>query len=157
MNKVLLIALSSVLFSHESVAMEDPETQNYYAIKENSSTYQRTSKKSTDYLREQEAIEKQKSVEKVFDMGIREYKKKNNESYKEALNYFGIAASSGHDGAQNALGVFYENGLGIPRNFVLAKKWYGEAAKNGNTNARESVERLSEIEDYYQYKLFGIW
>lgn len=143
MNKFTLIAISSMVFSHAALAMIECDSLPQSGVHKRQKTASQE--------------EKSQTPEDYFQHGITEYKKKTQESYAYAVNFFHIAASNGHELAQNGLGVMYENGLGTPRNIALAKYWYGEAAKSGNSNAKESIERISDKEEHYLYRLFGVW
>ena len=59
---------------------------------------------------------------------------------------FGIqkAANQGYSDAQFALGLLYENGVGVDRNLGEAKTLYHEAAGHGNVNAQAALVRLQE-------------
>ena len=46
----------------------------------------------------------------------------------EALRLFRLAAEQGHWVAQQDLGSMYENGQGVPKDYVLAYMWYNLAA-----------------------------
>ena len=45
-------------------------------------------------------------------------------------------AESGNASAQNALGVMYHEGEGVPQNYAEAVKWFGRAAKQGDAEAQ---------------------
>ena len=53
----------------------------------------------------------------------------------EAVAWFSAAASQGHAGAQNHLGVRYMRGEGVGQDDVLAFKWIFLAAEQGNASA----------------------
>ena len=51
--------------------------------------------------------------------------------YREALKWYGLAAEQGNPDAQNDLGSMFLNGLGVPKDAVLAVKGYRLAAAQG--------------------------
>ena len=59
--------------------------------------------------------------------------------YKEAVQYFKIAAKKGYAAAMNGVGVAYANGVGAPRNISIALKWYTKAAQKGHARAMSSL------------------
>ena len=60
--------------------------------------------------------------------------------YKNALREFKAAAENGNAAAQYLLGFMYGKGRGVPRNYVLAYKWYSLAAARGNRRAAKSLD-----------------
>ncbi|KAI0720841.1 hypothetical protein C8T65DRAFT_633001 [Cerioporus squamosus] len=54
------------------------------------------------------------------------------------------AARKGLPSAEFALGYYSEVGVGGPRNIDAARKWYQRAAQNGNTDAAERLQALSQ-------------
>jgi TPR repeat protein len=46
------------------------------------------------------------------------------------------SAKHGNAKAQTLLGFMYENGRGVPQNYVLAAEWYGRAAAQGDPGAQ---------------------
>ena len=60
------------------------------------------------------------------------------------LNYIIKSASSGDAKAQYILGIIYSNGYGVEQNYIVAKKWYLKAAKQGNKDALLAVKLLNE-------------
>lgn len=64
------------------------------------------------------------------------------EQYKIALDWLEKAALQGHGGAQFCLGVMYDFGKGVERDFLKAAYWYGEAAKQGHGEAQFQIARM---------------
>ena len=62
-----------------------------------------------------------------------------------AFQYFQIAAQHGNASAQHVLGFCYENGKVVEVEIEKAKYWYGEAAKQGNMEAIDALNRLKSI------------
>ncbi|MGI9439961.1 MAG: tetratricopeptide repeat protein [Parvibaculales bacterium] len=57
-------------------------------------------------------------------------------NYKEAVKWYRQAAERGDAGAQNNLGVMYNNGEGVIKNDKTAVKWFRQAAVQGNALAQ---------------------
>lgn len=55
--------------------------------------------------------------------------------YKEAMEWYLMAAEQNHVTAQYNVGLLHEHGLGAEKNYTEAMKWYLEAAKNGHREA----------------------
>ena len=55
-------------------------------------------------------------------------------------------AESGNAAAQCVLGVMYENGLGVRRNFERAADWYGKAASQGYAEAQELLDAMRDAD-----------
>jgi hypothetical protein len=55
--------------------------------------------------------------------------------YAKAFSIWKVKAEQDDQEAQNFLGIHYLLGLGVKRNFVLARKWYEKAAKSGHPDA----------------------
>src|SRR5207249_576183 len=73
----------------------------------------------------------------------------------EALRWFHSAAEQGNAVGQLKVGLFYERGQGVPKDFAEAAKWYRKAAEQGNTDAQILLGRCYEIgqgvpQDYMQ-------
>ena len=51
-------------------------------------------------------------------------------------------AKAGHAGAQNNLGVMYENGDGVPKDLAKAVEWWQKAAAQGNAIAQYLLGRM---------------
>jgi hypothetical protein len=65
--------------------------------------------------------------------------------YATAVRLIGPLAEQGDASAQYMLGVFYDNGLGVPQNRVHAHMWLNLAATQGKEGAaafRDLVARL---------------
>jgi uncharacterized protein len=64
--------------------------------------------------------------------------------YKEALKWHRLAAEQGDARAQNNLGVMYDEGQGVPQDYVQAHMWFNLAGASGHANAiknRDAVAR----------------
>ncbi len=61
--------------------------------------------------------------------------------YDRALREFRLLAEQGHAQAQVNLGIIYSQGLGVPKDFVQAYRWYTLAADqgNGSTHRRSPI------------------
>ena len=79
-------------------------------------------------------------TEKLFIKADKEWDKGN---LKIAFELFLEGAKAGHEPCQDNLGVFYECGLGTPKNSKKALYWYKRAIKTG------SATGMSNIANYY--------
>lgn len=66
----------------------------------------------------------EESKEELFEMGLSAYQ---NGDYSTAVEYYQKAASQGHGKANLALGVMYEEGIGVERSNRRAFEYYYEA------------------------------
>ena len=64
--------------------------------------------------------------------------------YAKAFPIWKVRAEQDDQEAQNYLGIHYLLGLGVKRNFVLAKKWYEKAAKSGHSDAQRNLGVMYE-------------
>ncbi|MEX2650136.1 MAG: ankyrin repeat domain-containing protein [Alphaproteobacteria bacterium] len=64
--------------------------------------------------------------------------------YAVALSEWGRAANEGDARSQYHLGKLYEEGLGVPQNFVEAHRWYNLAAAQGDAEARTARDAIAE-------------
>ena len=60
----------------------------------------------------------------------------------KSFEYHLAAASLGHANAQNDVGRFYENGIGVAKDVKKAIDYYKQAADQGNASAADSLKRL---------------
>lgn len=56
--------------------------------------------------------------------------------YKQAANWFSLAADQGHAGAQNSLGFCYFNGYGVEQDTASAVLWFRKAAEQNHEVAQ---------------------
>lgn len=71
-----------------------------------------------------------------FNKGVEAYWR---DDYEEALQNFRPLAGQGHAGAQNSLGLMYDQGQGVPQNYGEAVKWFTKAAEQEVANAQFSL------------------
>lgn len=62
--------------------------------------------------------------------------------YVEAVSILKPLAHEGNPIAQFSIGVMYDDGVGLPRNYSLAFKWYLKAAKKGLVDAQFMVGKF---------------
>ncbi|WP_026665326.1 tetratricopeptide repeat protein [Butyrivibrio sp. FC2001] len=62
--------------------------------------------------------------------------------YVKAFNLYKKSADMGNSHAMFNLGLCYEDGIGVPKDYNLAAKWYKKAHDNGEENAAEKCDRL---------------
>lgn len=55
------------------------------------------------------------------------------------ISWYRTAAKRGNADAQYALGIMYENGQGVPRNYATATAWYTKAAEQGDADAQSKL------------------
>ncbi len=72
----------------------------------------------------------------TFDDGVQAYDK---QDYKTAFKIFENLASQGYAGAQNNLGLMYENGQGVKQDYFKAKEWYENLASQGYAAAQNNL------------------
>jgi TPR repeat protein len=65
-------------------------------------------------------------------------------SMNDAVTWYRKAADQGFAPAQSKLGVLYENGLGLSKDFVQAIEWYRKAAAQGNNDAIGRIRKTAE-------------
>ena len=58
---------------------------------------------------------------------------------EKAIKYYAIASKNGHPIAQNNLGYFYENGIGVDKDITKAFNFYTSAAKKGCVYAQKNL------------------
>ena len=78
-------------------------------------------------------------------------------NYKEALKWYKLAAENGNRDAPNNIGVLYMTGLGTPRDFVMAHKWFtvaGARDVEAKSN-KEFVEKRLTTEQIEESKKFA--
>ena len=63
---------------------------------------------------------------------------------REAISFYLEAAIRGNVDAMNDLGAVFEQGRGVPKNFLTARMWYEKAAELGHTGAMTHMGKLSE-------------
>ncbi|KAI9654878.1 MAG: hypothetical protein M1831_005247 [Alyxoria varia] len=80
------------------------------------------------------------AISKWFICGHENVFQKNEEL---AYKYAQRAAQSGLATAEFAMGYFYEIGWYVSKNISQAQEWYQKAARNGNKEASDGLERLS--------------
>ena len=67
-------------------------------------------------------------TEIIFEKGLAAFQAKD---YPEALRWYHEAAEQGHAGAQNNLGLMYDEGRGVTQDYAEAVHWYCKAAEQG--------------------------
>ncbi len=74
--------------------------------------------------------------------GLNAYRSKN---YNVALKELTPPAEGGNATAQFTLGVLYDAGLGVPRDFEKAVNWYRKAAKQGSVEAQHNLGVMYDL------------
>ena len=62
--------------------------------------------------------------------------------YATALRAWMPIAEAGNAEAQNNVGYMYEEGMGVPQNYLLAMNWYRQAADSGLAEAQHNMGML---------------
>ena len=68
-----------------------------------------------------------------FKAGMEAY---NRGDFATALREWRPLAEQGDAGAQFSLGLSYENGDGVPRDYAIARQWYEKSAAQGDAKAQ---------------------
>ncbi|MGE9292080.1 MAG: hypothetical protein ACQKBW_00575 [Puniceicoccales bacterium] len=99
------------------------------------------------YNEEGEIVQRSISVNDYVQTAY-DYKEATSASNKSddvrAIKLYSRAAKAGHDSAQYNLGVFYNNGIGVTRDYELALHWYRVSARNGNPSAYNNLGWLTQ-------------
>lgn len=75
----------------------------------------------------------------ILDKGVKAYRQGD---YEKALSYFYMADSMGHKKAGRYIGLCYENGQGLPKDYRKAREWYEKSANNDDIT---SMYRLGQM------------
>lgn len=75
-------------------------------------------------------------VSAQFDLADEYYQQGN---HAKAFEWYTKAAHQGHAGAQNNLGVMYDNGHGVRQDYQKAIEWYTKAAHQGIVGAQYNL------------------
>ncbi len=78
-----------------------------------------------------------------FNLGLIYLNDPSRKNMSKALQWLRSAAEHGLPEAENQLGLLYEQGEGVPKDSSIAEKWYNIAVKQGFTQARRNLEKLS--------------
>jgi TPR repeat protein len=70
------------------------------------------------------------------------------DNYVEAVKWYRKAAERNNADAQNALGICYNYGDGVPQDYAEALRWYRSAAEQGHARAQNNLGNF-----YYQHGL----
>ncbi|MBI3371644.1 MAG: sel1 repeat family protein [Betaproteobacteria bacterium] len=61
------------------------------------------------------------------------------------MKWYRLSAVQGNDAAEHNLGVIYESGQGVPKDYVRARMWFSLAALDGNADAVTSGELIGKL------------
>jgi TPR repeat protein len=78
-------------------------------------------------------------AEAFYSLGLIYYQR---DDFLAAFRHFNDAAEVEHPDAFFNLAVMYENGEGVDRSLVEATRWYRSAARLGDQEARQALDRL---------------
>jgi len=62
------------------------------------------------------------------------------------MNWYRRAADEGNDEAMHNIGALYENGLGVPKDSVEARKWFRKAEEKAESEKTLEPEKPFEPE-----------
>lgn len=80
-----------------------------------------------------------------FDHGHEYYKQG---EYGQAFQIWSSLAKQGYSSAQYNLGVMYEEGQGVQKNYAAAVQWYGIAADMGHSSAQYKLAKIYKTGQY---------
>lgn len=80
-----------------------------------------------------------------FEKGLLKYRQRD---YSEALTFFKKAAEEGNASAMYYIGLMFENGCGVQKDYFKAEERYEEAAKAGYSSAEKKLNLLRKNPDY---------
>ncbi len=83
-------------------------------------------------------------AEIVLNLEERPFSEDKELAEKTAFQFYEMAATRKHVHGQYMLGLFYENGRGVPENVEIAKEWYEKAAAQGHEEASVALRQLSK-------------
>ena len=69
------------------------------------------------------------------------------QNHAEAARWYRRAAEQGYAGAQNNLGLMYEDSASVPKDFVQAHKWYNLAASRASSSDPDLREKAVRSRD----------
>lgn len=121
----------------DNLNKEEQDIFNKYMYKRSITNY---TSENIESLSEEEKKEKGKLLVEqgenyYFGKGVKS-------SNSEALKYFRKAVKYGDTQAQAYLGLFYDKGIVVKRNYEIAYKWYYKAAMSGNSFAQYSLAMM---------------
>jgi len=61
---------------------------------------------------------------------------------QKALTLFKAAADLGDDDSENAIGLMYQSGYGVPSNLAKAAEWYRRVAAHGCSAAKHNLKNI---------------
>jgi len=74
----------------------------------------------------------------AYNEGVAAY---NEGDYQKAIQKFKPLAEQGHAIAQYSLGLMYDDGQGVPQDYVQAHKWYNLSAARSKGDLRKKIVR----------------
>ena len=83
-----------------------------------------------------------KDLKTDYEKGIYYYNRNND---KQAFYWFQNAAKQGEVKAQSFLGLMYERGQGVPKNYKQAIYWFQKAAKQGDALAQSDLGAMYQL------------
>ena len=79
-------------------------------------------------------------ADRLYALGEKSFYKRD---YSKAVRFYQESAEHGSADAQYSIGVMYQHGLGVSRDYSEAEKWFRKAEAQGNTAARNALKAMS--------------
>ena len=79
-------------------------------------------------------------ADRLYALGEKSFYKRD---YSKAVRLYQESAEHGSADAQYSIGVMYQHGLGVSRDYAEAEKWFRKAEAQGNTAARNALKAMS--------------
>lgn len=99
----------------------------------------------TEPTKPSEQVQPERNQERVMpaaDMCLKGNGYHQKGDYEQALLWYRKAALQKNAMAQNAIGEYYEKGLGVEQDLLEAERWYRSAAEQGYEPATRNLERM---------------
>ena len=71
------------------------------------------------------------------------------QDYKQAANWYELAAAQGDLGSCYVIASLYEQGTGVPQDLERAQGWYAQAAARGDLRRRNQGARIATAAALY--------
>ena len=78
-------------------------------------------------------------ADRLYALGEKSFYKRD---YSKAVRLYQESAEHGSADAQYSIGVMYQHGLGVSRDYAEAEKWFRKAEAQGNTAARNALKAM---------------
>ncbi len=99
-------------------------------------------------FKEMKDLAEQGDASAQYNLGRKYYEIGKGIARDYAKEWFEKAAAQDFVPAKTALGIMYENGQSVPRDYAKAREWYEKAAARGDADAQSFLGRM-----YYSGKI----